>query len=260
MTVRYSIADGVAVAEIDRPDVRNAIDLATLAALDQAIDSAVADGARALVLAGRGPAFCAGADLGLVRQAFAGDAPSVLGPLVDTLHALIRRVRSLPMPVVAGLEGPAVGAGMGLALAADVRVAARSALLVPGYFGIGSSPDGGVSYFLTRALGAARATALTIRNRPLRADDMLAAGLVEEVVDDGKAVDAAKDLAAELAASTPPLALVRLRALVDEATVRNLDAQLDAERQGVAELWPSADFREGVGAFLERRRPSFSGT
>ena len=260
MSVSYSIADHVALAEIDRPDVRNAIDIATLEALDKAVSRAVDDGARALVLAGRGSAFCAGADLGLVRQAFDGDAPSVLGPLVDTLHALIRRIRSLPLPVVAGIEGPAVGAGMGLALSADLRIAARSAVLIPGYFGIGSSPDGGVSYFLTRALGAARATALTVRNRPLRADDLLAAGLVEEVVDDGAAVEAARALAIELAATTPPLALVRLRSLVDQATVRGLDAQLDAERDGVSELWPSADFREGVGAFLERRRPSFSGT
>lgn len=259
MPVQLSVDGAVAAVEIDRPDVRNAIDVETVRGLDDAIGRAIDQGARALVLAGHGgKAFCAGADLGLVRTAFDGDAPSVLGPLVDELHALIRRIRSLPLPVVAALEGPAVGAGMGLALSADLRVAGRSAVLVGGYFGIGASPDGGVSYFLTRALGGARATSLVLRNRPLRADDLLAAGLVEEVVDDGDAVGTARRLAEEVA-GVPPLALVRLRALVDAATTQMIGAQLDAERQAVAELWPSADFREGVGAFLERRSPTFTG-
>src|SRR5690606_24142606 len=137
---------------IDRPDVKNAINPETLSTMRVGVQDLVSQGARALVLGGKG-GFCSGADLALVREALAGDAASVLGPMVDELHALIRELRALPIPTVAALEGPAVGAGMGLALSTDVRVAARSARLIPGYFGIGTSPDGGVSYFLTRALG-----------------------------------------------------------------------------------------------------------
>jgi 2-(1,2-epoxy-1,2-dihydrophenyl)acetyl-CoA isomerase len=258
VSVHCSIADGVGTLLIDRPDVRNAIDLDTIHDLHEGVRQLTKDNARALVLAGSGKTFSAGADLGLVRSAFDGDAASVLGPLVDDLHALIRDLRALPIPIVAGLEGPAVGAGMGLALTADLRVVAKSAVLVPGYFGIGASPDGGVSYFLTRALGAARATSAIVRNRPITSEEMINLGLAEEIVDDGIAVVAATALAASLTGA-PPLALIRTRSLVDAATTQSLDAHLDAEREGVASLWPTTDFREGVAAFLERRKPNFTG-
>lgn len=259
MTVSTTIESGVARVELNRPDVRNAINIESLEALDEALTQVEADGARAVVLAGRGVNFCAGADLALVKSAFAGNAAATLGPLVESLHRVIRHLRTLPMPVVAALEGPAVGAGMGLALAADLRVAGRSALLIPGYFAIGASPDGGVSYFLTRALGGTRAASLILRNQPLTAQDLLDSGLAEEVVDDGAAVAAATDLAASVAGS-PPLALLRMRTLVDSATTNDMATQLDRERDLVAELWATTDFREGVGAFLERRRPTFTGS
>jgi 2-(1,2-epoxy-1,2-dihydrophenyl)acetyl-CoA isomerase len=239
--------------------VRNALDLPTLRDLGAAMDEVTAKGARAVVLAGAGGAFCSGADLAILREAFEGDTSAVLGPMVESLHALIRRTRALPLPIVASLEGPAVGAGMGLALAADLRVAAHSAIFIPGYFAIGASPDGGVSYFLTRALGAARTAALMLRNRALSAEDLVALGLAEEVVEDGEALGAAHRLAKQVA-SAPPLSLVRLRRLVDLATTQGLGPQLDAEESLVAELWVSADFREGVAAFVERRPPKFTGT
>lgn len=258
MAVELTVEDGVGEILLSRPEVKNAMDVELLEALDGRLDELVASGARVAVLAGADGAFCAGADLALVRRAFEGDTEAVLGRLVDTLHPLIGKIRALPFPVVAALEGPAVGAGMGLALAADLRIAARSAKLVPGYFGIGASPDGGVSYFLTRALGSARAVALVLRNRPLGADELLGSGLAEAVVDDGQALEAARQLATEVA-GTPPLALLRLRRLADSATTADLGAQLDHERRLVSELWPTRDFREGVAAFLERRRPEFTG-
>jgi 2-(1,2-epoxy-1,2-dihydrophenyl)acetyl-CoA isomerase len=258
MAVTRTLDAGVATVLIDRPAVRNAIDVETVSELAAAVAEMHAAGARALVLGGKG-GFCAGADLALVRQAFEGDPAPVLGALVDNLHAFIRQLWAMPIPSVAALEGPAVGAGMGLALSTDLRVAGRSAVLIPGYFGIGSSPDGGVSYFLTRALGAARATALLVRNRPLDAATLAELGLVEDVVEDGTAVAAAQELAAELA-GVPPLALVRTRGLVDRATVQDLDTHLDDERGRVAENWAARDFKEGVAAFLERRRPIFTGS
>ncbi len=248
---------GVASLTLDRPEALNALDPGLLERLSAGLDRAVHDGARAAVLSGDGRAFCAGADLDLVRRALRGDT-ALLAQLVDTLHPLIRRLRQAPFPVVAALEGPAVGAGMGLALAADLRVAARSATLVPGYLRIGTSPDGGVSSFLTRALGGPRTLALLLRNRALTAEEMLAHGLVEEVVDDGQAVAAAHRLA-ETLADTAPRALLQTRELIDSATTLSLSDQLDRERELVAAMWTAEDFREGVSAFLEKRRPRFTG-
>jgi 2-(1,2-epoxy-1,2-dihydrophenyl)acetyl-CoA isomerase len=248
-------ADGVASLELDRPDALNAMDPGLLERLSERLDEAVRDGARAAVLAGEGRAFCAGADLALVRSALQGD-PTPLATLVDTLHPLIRRLREAPFPIVAALEGPVVGAGMGLALAADLRVAARSATLVPGYMRIGTSPDGGVSAFLTRALGGPRTLSLLLRNRRLGAEDMLALGLAEEVVDDGEAVAAAHALAASVA-NTSSAALLQTRSLIDSATTLSLSDQLDRERELVSRMWGADDFREGVSAFLEKRSPRF---
>lgn len=259
MAVETTIRDAVATIRIARPDVMNAIEPALLDELGAAIASAAEQGAKAAVLTGSESAFCAGADLDYVGAAFAGDTAGMLGPLVDSLHGLIAQMREAPYPIVAALEGPAVGAGMGLALACDVRVAGRSAYLLGGYLAIGASPDGGVSYFLTRAVGAARVSSALLRNRPLRSAQLEAWGLVEEIVDDGAALPAAQALAAQLT-TTPPLALVRLRRLVDEATTHGLGAHLDTERAAVAGLWPTNDFREGVGAFLERRTPTFTGS
>lgn len=258
MSVRATIDDGIATIVIDRSEVRNAIDVETVEVLRAAFEDAAEAGVKGAVLTGEGKAFCAGADLAFVRKAFEGDAASVLGPLVDTLHGLLKWMRALPFSIVAAVEGPAAGAGMGLALAADTRIAGASAVFVTAYFGIGASPDGGVSYFLTRSLGAARATELVMANRPIRAEEMLSLGLVERVVDEGGALAAAVERARELS-SIPPLALVRLRALVDAAPTHGLDAHLDAERDAIASLWPTEDFREGIGAFLERRTPQFSG-
>lgn len=251
--------DGVTRIVLSRPKVRNAISVEAVVELRETFTATEEGGdTRAVVLHGAEGSFCAGADLALVRAALDGDPPSVLEPLVTELHDTIRVIRGVPFPVVAAVEGFAVGAGMGLALAADVRIADPAARLVPGYFGIGASPDGGVSYFLTRALGATRATSLILHNRPLDADTMASLGLVERIAEPGQAVAAAVEHARSLT-NVPPLALVRMRRLVDSATTMTLSEQLDAERALVAELWATTDFREGVSSFVERRTPHFTG-
>ncbi|WP_433496591.1 enoyl-CoA hydratase-related protein [Sphaerimonospora sp. CA-214678] len=258
MSLETSLTGSVGTIELNRPDRMNALTVELAASLGSAASALLDKGARALVLAGRGPAFCAGADLALVDQALAGEPAAVLTPLVERLHASLKLLRRLPVPLIAAVEGPAVGAGMGLALCADVRILAESARLIPGYMGIGASPDGGVSYFLTRMLGSARALSLLLRNRPVGAADAAALGLAEPPVPDGSALRAAQELAASLAAA-PPLALIRVRELVDRATVLGLEEQLDLEQRRVAELWLTHDFGEGVRAFLQRRPPEFRG-
>jgi len=258
MDVRGELRDGVGLLELNRPDQMNALTVDLATGLGAEAERLVAEGARALVLAGSGPAFCAGADLGIVRQALDGDPHAALEPLVAGLHDSIRRLRALPVALVAAVEGPAVGAGLGLALTADLRVLAEGARLIPGYVGIGSSPDGGVSWFLTRALGAQRATRVLMLNETLRAEAAQQLGLADEVVPDGTAVEAAVAMATTLA-GLPAQALVRLRELTDAATTQGLGDHLDHEQRLVTELWETHDFREGVTAFVERRAAEFTG-
>jgi 2-(1,2-epoxy-1,2-dihydrophenyl)acetyl-CoA isomerase len=253
-----TVNEGVGVLELARPAQRNALTVAIVERLGAAAREAVAEGAGALVITGRGGAFCAGADLGIVDQALAGDRHAALTPLVAGLHASLLQLRAVPVPIVAAIEGPAVGAGLGLALSADLRILSHSARLVPGYLAIGASPDGGVSYLLPRMIGAARAMSLILSNRAVAAEEAVALGLAEQAVTDGTALAHARELAGRLR-GTAPLALLRVRELVDRSSTHGLAKHLDLERQRVSELWDTHDFVEGVTAFRERRRPTFRG-
>jgi len=258
MSVEVSVADGIGLIELNRPEQLNALTVDVAEQLGAVAETAVADGARVLVLSGRGGNFCAGADLSIVDRALAGDPHAVLTPLVDGLHSSIKRLRALPVPIIAAVEGAAVGAGLGLALAADLRVLGAKARLIAGYMGIGASPDGGVSYLLTRAVGSARAMSLLLRNRPVTADEAFELGLAESVAATGDALAQARTLADGLT-GTPPLALIRVRELLDRATEHGLAQHLDLEQQRVTELWQTHDFAEGVNAFVARRKPEFRG-
>jgi 2-(1,2-epoxy-1,2-dihydrophenyl)acetyl-CoA isomerase len=253
-----SVDDGVGMLELNRPGQLNALTVEVAEQLGGLAEKAVAEGARALIITGRGTAFCAGADLAIVDRALAGDPHAALTPLVAGLHTSLLRIRALPVPVIAAVEGPAVGAGFGLALAADIRVMASGARFVPGYLAIGASPDGGVSYLLPRMVGAARAMSLILQNKPIAADDAARLGLAETPVDDGTALAAARGVASRLL-GTAPLALLRVRELLDRSTEHGFAAHLELEQQRVSELWETHDFVEGVSAFVQRRRPAFRG-
>jgi 2-(1,2-epoxy-1,2-dihydrophenyl)acetyl-CoA isomerase len=252
-----SDADGVAAILLDRPDARNAISVAQMRAVVDAIGVANARGARAIVLGTTGAVFSAGGDLGLIKAALAGDTAAVLGELVDAVNDAVLALRRSAAPTIAAIEGPAVGAGMALALAADFRVVGRSARLYPGFMGIGATPDSGGSYLLERALGPARALSFIVRNRPIDADTIVAWGLAEGAVEDGTTIAAATSLAGELG-DVPAEALVALRGLLDAASTNSLVDQLAAEKATIATMWPTANFTEGVRAFLERRSPQFN--
>jgi 2-(1,2-epoxy-1,2-dihydrophenyl)acetyl-CoA isomerase len=253
------VEDGVGRLCLRRPEARNALIPALVEALAAELRSPALASAGALVLCGEGDVFCAGADLHLVRQAVSqGDPGAVLGPLLAGVHAVVRALREVPVPVVAAVEGAAAGAGVGLALAADLRVLGRSAVFVPAYLGLGASPDAGLSYHLARALGGCRAGAALIRNRRLPADELAACGLADEVVPDGQALPAALRLAGEVAGAAP-LALLATRRLLDAAPTHGLEAHLDAEATEITRLWSTDDFAEGVAAFLQRRPPGFKG-
>lgn len=209
----------------------------------------------AVLLVGEGPNFCTGGDV----KAFAAageDVEATVRTLAGELHDLVRAITEAPVPVVAAVHGWAAGAGMSLVLAADLAVAGGSTRLRPAYPAIGLSPDGGMTWLLPRAVGAARARHILLTDRVLYADEALALGLVAVVVDDDAVAAEATALAERLAAG-PVGALGRAKRLLRESDGRDLPAQLDAEAAAIAESAAGAEGREGVAAFVARRTPRF---
>jgi 2-(1,2-epoxy-1,2-dihydrophenyl)acetyl-CoA isomerase len=257
-TIRLDLDDAVATLTLDRPDKLNSVNRVMHGELRAALDAAEAAGARCLVLTGAGRGFCAGQDLSDRRSLPDGDAPD-LGLGLDTLYnPLVRRLRALPMPTVAAVNGIAAGAGANLALACDVVLAARSAGFIQAFARIGLVPDCGGTWFLPRLVGRARALALALTGDKLSAEDAAAWGLIWRVVDDDFLIEEAHALAARLAAM-PTRALALTRRAIDAAGANGLDAQLDLERDLQREAGRSSDYREGVAAFLEKRPPRFTG-
>jgi len=253
-----TVHDSVGWLTLRRPESRNPMNPefvdATLAALD-----AVPDGAGALVVFGEGPAFSVGGDIKFFSGAINERAlEERLPALLSGIHAIMRRLRALPVPTIAAVEGAAAGGGIGLACACDLRVIGASTTFVPGFGALGLSPDSGTSYHLTRALGSPAANAAFLRNRRITAAELAACGLADEVAPDGEVRAAAQRLAAEVAGASPA-ALLATRRLVDAATGHTFDEHLDDEARTISGLFPTEDFAEGVSAFLERRRPKFPG-
>jgi 2-(1,2-epoxy-1,2-dihydrophenyl)acetyl-CoA isomerase len=248
--------DGVAFLTLNRPERANVLDLETSAALAAAIDALAADRSlRAVLLRARGRHFCAGGDIGdFVRSIDA------LGELLDThipaLHRAIFRLATLPVPVVSALNGPIGGGGIGLALCADLVLAAESMKLRGGYSAIGLSPDAGSSWFLARRAGAAKAKEIFFTNEPLSARQCLQAGIVSQVLPDDALEAHAVALAISLARGASG-SLARIKQLVDGAAERTLAEQLALEHRCMVECGRSADAVEGVTAFAEKRAPVF---
>ena len=238
---------------LDRPETGNALTPELAEELAAAFSNRPPE-TRAVLLLGNGPRFCVGGDV----QSFSdADDPGVfVGRLAHDWHAVIRLLLETPVPVLAGVHGAVAGAGIGLIGACDIVVCARGTRLVPAYGGIGFSPDGGSSWALARALGAARALELMLTNGTLHAADAHLFGLVGRLVEDDELREAAIALAHEIAAG-PVRAMVRTRSLVRRAAVRTLDEQLDDEAQLIAESAADPEGREGVRAFIEKRPPDF---
>ncbi|MCX7630380.1 MAG: enoyl-CoA hydratase-related protein [Geminicoccaceae bacterium] len=250
--VRIEPREGFWRIVLDRPERLNAFDRATHAALRAALDRAASDkSCRALVLTGSGRAFCAGQDLAAVE----GEAD--LGRLLaETWNPLVARLRELPLPTVAAVNGIAAGAGLSLALACDIVLAAKSARFFAAFSKLALVPDSGASWLLPRLLGPVRARALALLGDPLSAEEAERLGLVWRAVPDEELLREAEAIAGRLAEG-PTAALVATRGLLDAAWWRDLRAQLEEEARMQAELGRMPDYAEGVRAFLEKRAPRF---
>ena len=245
---------GVMTITLNRPDVFNAFNRPLQGALRAALEEASDRSVRAVVITGAGRAFCAGQDL----REFSELGMSIGEALEATYHPNIRLIRGLPKPVIAAVNGPAAGAGLSLACACDVRVASSAATFVPGFAGIGLAPDSGGTLFIQRLLGYARAFEWMCSNRRLDAEEARAFGLVSEVVAAEVFEARVVELAAEWAARAT-LAVGLTKQLLDHAHNATLDEQLALEGRLQQIAVDSADFAEGLGAFLEKRPPSFTG-
>jgi len=254
-TIRTALEDGVATIALNRPDKLNAFVPEMHAELRAALEAAPASGARAVFLTGEGRGFCAGQDLG---QRKGGETPDLSETLEKLYNPLIRTIRDLPLPVVCAVNGVAAGAGMSLALACDIVFAARSATFLQAFVRIGLAPDSGSTWFLPRLAGSARAKGLAMLGEKITAEQAFDWGLIWKVCDDERVKDEALGLARHLA-TQPTKALAAIKRAIDTGMDRTLDAQLDYERHIQGELGRTADYREGVAAFFEKRKPRFGG-
>jgi 2-(1,2-epoxy-1,2-dihydrophenyl)acetyl-CoA isomerase len=246
----------IARITLNRPDRLNSFTAAMHEELKEALNE-VAE-ARVIVLTGAGRGFCAGQDLN-DRAVTSGDHPVDLGTTVETAwNPLIRKITSLPQPVIARVNGVAAGAGANIALACDMVVAARSAKFIQSFSAIGLIPDSGGTWALPRLVGQARAMGLALTGEPLPAEKAEEWGLIWKCVDDG-ALDAEVDAIAQKLASLPPLGLAAIKEMIRASWSHTLDQELNHQRDAMRRLGFSEDYREGVTAFLEKRQPNFVG-
>lgn len=254
-----AVAEGVATLTLNRPERLNAFTAGLHEELAAALERAAGDDAiRALLITGAGRGFCAGQDLS-ERKPTPGEGPRDLSQALERYYnPLIRRLRALPKPIIAAVNGPAAGAGANIAFACDIVIAARGASFLQAFCRLGLVPDAGGTWFLPRLAGSARAMGMALLGESVPAEKAAEWGLIWQVVDDDKLMDAARGLAHKLAQG-PTVGLGLIKQALNRSLDNGLDAQLDVERDLQRAAAGSEDFREGVAAFLEKRPARFSG-
>lgn len=257
--VKLDIEDGVAKLTLNHPEVMNAVSPEMLGGLMDAMDEVEnkSNGVRCLLMTGEGRGFCTGTNL-QGRGDNSGKVPDAGAALESLYHPFLRRLRNLKAPFVTAVNGPAAGVGMSFALMGDMVLCAKSSYFLQAFRRIGLVPDGGSTWILPRLVGKARAMELSLLGEKLPAETALEWGLVNRVYDDEKLMDEAMTLAKDLA-SGPTRSLAGIRQLYWESTDNTYEEQLNLERQLQRDMGYSADFREGVKAFLQKRPAEFKG-
>ncbi|MDB5691847.1 MAG: 2-(1,2-epoxy,2-dihydrophenyl)acetyl-CoA isomerase [Alphaproteobacteria bacterium] len=254
-TVEFKLEGGIARLILNRPDRLNSF---TVQMHEEVVDALSGlEGTRVLVITGAGRGFCAGQDLN-DRAVAPGQAVDLGESVEKRYNPLIRRITSLPFPVIARVNGVAAGAGANIALACDIVIAAKSAKFIQSFASIGLIPDSGGTWVLPRLVGQARALGLALTAEPLPAEKAAEWGLIWKAVED-EALDAEVDALAERFAAAPTRGLARIKRMIRESWGHSLDEELDLQRDAMRELGSSDDYREGVAAFMEKRKPSFTG-
>ncbi len=257
-SILVDVRTGYRVITLNRPQRLNSFTEDMHVALKQALDDAESDSTcRALMITGAGRGFCAGQDLN-DRLAKPGETIVLGGTLEQYYNPLIRRLRALPFPVVAAVNGIAAGAGANIALACDIVVASKSASFLQAFAKIGLVPDSGGTWFLPRLVGPARARGLALLADPLPAETAESWGLIWKCVPDGELIGAANELCMRFAVG-PTYGLSLIKRALDAAETNDLATQLDLERDFQRSAGSSPDYKEGVSAFMEKRAPKFTG-
>lgn len=246
---------GYAVISMERPDKMNAMTSQMRAEIPSAFEEALRDGARCIVLTGSGKAFCSGQDLGDGANAAHVDLERVLR---DEYNPMVQTIVDAPVPVISAVNGAAAGAGANLALAADVVIAAKSAYFMEAFTRIGLIPDAGGTYFLPRLIGQAKAMGATLFAEKITAEEADKMGLIWEHVEDD-VFDAHWRARAAHLASGPTEAYRRAKKALKASLGNSLEAQLNLEAREQGKVGKSRDFKEGVMAFLEKRKAHFEG-
>jgi 2-(1,2-epoxy-1,2-dihydrophenyl)acetyl-CoA isomerase len=251
-------AEGVRTLTLDRPDKLNAVNGALASSFSSAVaDAAAEDDVRVVVITGAGRAFCAGLDLSEPPTLPSSTRVERLDPYA-WVGTWVRSVVHCEKPVIAAVNGVAAGAGFGLALACDLRIVAASARMTAGYVRRGLSPDAGVTYFLPRHVGLARASDILLTGRDVDADEAMRIGMATEVIADDAFVDRVRTYATQLAMGAPIA-----HALTKRLVARSLDVELDAalrdELVSIKQCFTTSDVAEAIAAFREKRRPHFRG-
>jgi len=258
-TVRLDVADGVATLTLNRPDRLNSFTVAMHVEMCAALDAVVADPTvRCLILTGAGRGFCAGQDLA-DRAVAPGSETLDLGASIENYYKpMLLRLRSLRIPAVCAVNGVAAGAGANIPFACDLVIAARSASFIQSFAKLGLVPDCGGTWWLPRLVGPARAMGLTLLGDKLPATQAEQWGLIWRCVEDDELMPVALAAARQLAAG-PTRGYVRTREAMERSLNLSFEGALDLERNFQRELGTSADYREGVTAFVEKRAPRFTG-
>jgi len=261
-TLQIEIDGQVGTLTLNRPNALNALSPELIGELTTAA-AWLADRApiRALIVTGAGRAFCSGGDVNWFKRGVTDesvDLPSEVRRGAEALHNAIVDIRRIPYPVIAAINGPAAGAGMSLALSADLRIASDEAFLAIAYGRIGASPDGGMTYFLPRVVGPAKALELALNDPNLDANAALEAGLVTEVVPADELLTRAREKAEKLAAKAPFYVRMAKR-LLHESIENSLTDHLQLERHGIADSMGTQDLKRGVTAFFAGETPKFRG-
>lgn len=261
-TMQLEIDGEIGTLTLNRPDALNAMNPEMIEELPL-IAGWLADSAplRALIVTGAGRAFCAGGDVNWFKRGLEDpsiDLPANVRRTADVLHQGMIDFRRIPFPVVAAVNGPAAGAGLSLALMCDTRIASEEAFFAVAYGRIGASPDGGMTYFLPRLLGPARAVELMLNDPNLTAEAAMEAGLVAKVVPADELMDAACAKAAKFAAMAPYYVRMTKR-LVSQSLDNTLADHLQRERHGIADGMATEDLQNGIKAFLAGEKVEFTG-